>query len=94
MKKRNADEYEEEEKPPPRKMIKTVRGQQRKYQFLKSVKSLDELDHIRFKVFSKINGSKLFFIGNGFFCQLYTLTWSLFVNSVKMSLDPTFISGD
>jgi hypothetical protein len=60
MKKRNGDENEDEEPPPPRKMIKTVRGQERKYQFLMTVKSLDELDHIRFEVFCKINRSKLF----------------------------------
>jgi hypothetical protein len=50
MKKPNTDEDEDEEQP-PRKMIKTVRGQQRKYQFLKTVKSMDELDQIRFEVF-------------------------------------------
>jgi hypothetical protein len=58
MKKQNADE--DEEQPPPRKMIKIVKGQERKYQFLKTVKSVNELNHIRFEVFWKINGRKLF----------------------------------
>jgi hypothetical protein len=69
MKKRNADEDENEEQQPPRRMIKIVRGQERKYQFLKTVKSVDELDHIRYEVFWKINGSKLFVENANFYWQ-------------------------
>jgi hypothetical protein len=37
----------------PRKITKNVRGQNRKYVYVKSVKSLDELDKFRFKVIIK-----------------------------------------
>jgi hypothetical protein len=44
-------EEEEEQEPPPRKMSRRVKGGQiRKYYFLETVKSLEEMDKIRFKV--------------------------------------------
>jgi hypothetical protein len=63
MKRRNsADEdeeeaQEEEKEQPPRKMTRNIRGQIREYHFLKTVKSVDELDKLRFKV-TKILGTK------------------------------------
>jgi hypothetical protein len=59
MKRRNiavADEEEEEEGPQgevqqlPRNITENVRGEIRKYDFLKTVKSFEELDKFRFKV--------------------------------------------
>jgi hypothetical protein len=44
-----ADENEEEEGP-PKIMTKNVRGQIRKYYFLKTVQSLEELDKLTFEV--------------------------------------------
>jgi hypothetical protein len=45
------DEAEkQQQKQPPRKVTKKVKGQIRDYNFLKSVKSLEELDNFRFKV--------------------------------------------
>jgi hypothetical protein len=38
---------------PPRKITKNVRGQIRKYVYVKSVKSMEELDKFRFKVIAK-----------------------------------------
>jgi hypothetical protein len=60
--KRNADEEEEgiqqQQQPrpqqygegPPKKLTKKIGGKIRKYDFLKTVKSMDELDKFRFKV--------------------------------------------
>jgi hypothetical protein len=47
------DKDEKEEVPqkhPPKKMAYKIRGQMREYHFLKTVKSMDELDKFRFKV--------------------------------------------
>jgi hypothetical protein len=63
------DAQEEEEKhqqtnklqQPPRKMIKTFRGQKRDYYYLTTVKSLEQLDKFRFKVECKKRG--FFLIG-------------------------------
>jgi hypothetical protein len=49
------EQDEQEQKQPPRKVTKNINGQKRDYNFLKSVKSLEELDNIRFKVIQKIN---------------------------------------
>jgi hypothetical protein len=98
MNRQNADE-DEDEKQPPRKMIKTVRGQERKYQFLKTVKSVDELDHIRFEVLENIWEQIICrkmqsFIGNGFFDQYIYLGSFSFSESGKMTLDPKRIYED
>jgi hypothetical protein len=41
---------EEELQEPPRKMTKIIRGKKKKYLFLKTLKSMEELDKFRFKV--------------------------------------------
>jgi hypothetical protein len=41
---------EKEEKHPPMKMTKNVQGQIRDYYYVKTVKSIDELDKFQFKV--------------------------------------------
>jgi hypothetical protein len=58
MKRRNTavPDEEEEEGPqeevqqPPREITKNVKGDIRKYNFLKTVKSMEELDKFRFQV--------------------------------------------
>jgi hypothetical protein len=51
----DADEDEEErQQQPPSKMTKNNKGQIREYNFLKTVKSIDELDECRFKVMQNI----------------------------------------
>jgi hypothetical protein len=56
MKRKNVNDMDEEEEQqqqqgqPPRKITKNHRGQIRKYIFLKTVKSMEELDNLRFKV--------------------------------------------
>jgi hypothetical protein len=47
------DSEEQQQKQPPRKMTKKINGRIREYKFLKSVKSVDELDNFRFKVIQK-----------------------------------------
>jgi hypothetical protein len=44
------EEGDDAEKQPPRKITKNIKGQKRDYIFLKTVKSVAELDNIRFKV--------------------------------------------
>jgi hypothetical protein len=41
------------QKQPPRKLTRNRGGQKREYVFLKSVKSVEQLDKIRFKVIKK-----------------------------------------
>jgi hypothetical protein len=54
MKRRNTADGNKEEVPqeeqPPRKMSRTVKGQIKEYYFLKTVKSIEEMNEIRFKV--------------------------------------------
>jgi hypothetical protein len=54
------DETEEEEEPnevpqkhPPKTKTYNIKGQKREYHFLKTVKSMEELDKFRFKVMHK-----------------------------------------
>jgi cytoplasmic iron level regulating protein YaaA (DUF328/UPF0246 family) len=49
-KKTNDDDDNEGQRKPPSKMTKNCRGQIRQYYYLKDVKSMDELDKLRFKV--------------------------------------------
>jgi hypothetical protein len=44
------DEDEHEAEEPPRKIRRDVRGQENKYFYLKTVKTVRELDKFRFKV--------------------------------------------
>jgi hypothetical protein len=56
LKKRNDEEEQQQQstsnepQQPPRKITQFVDGQQREYHFMKTVKSLEELDKIRFQV--------------------------------------------
>jgi hypothetical protein len=45
---------------PPRKMTKNARGQLREYYYLKTLKSVEELDKFRFKVIPQINEIKIY----------------------------------
>jgi hypothetical protein len=51
---RNADGGEDDKVPqqqqPPKKISKNINGRIKKYNFLKTVKSLEELDNFRLKV--------------------------------------------
>jgi hypothetical protein len=51
----NADAEEQQQKQPPRKMTKNINGQNRDYNFVKTVKSVEELDNFRFKVIQQRN---------------------------------------
>jgi hypothetical protein len=44
------EEEERQEQQPPRNITKNIHGQIRKYSFLNTVKSLEELDNLRLKV--------------------------------------------
>jgi hypothetical protein len=44
------DDTEEKQKKPPKKVTKNSRGQLRDYNFLKTVKSVEEVDNFRFEV--------------------------------------------
>jgi ribosomal protein S28E/S33 len=46
----NIVDESEDEVEPQREITKNVKGQIRKYDFLKTVQSLEELDQLRFKV--------------------------------------------
>jgi hypothetical protein len=47
------DNEKEEEQQPPRKITRSIRGRQKKYHYLDTVKSVEELDKLRLKVISK-----------------------------------------
>jgi hypothetical protein len=49
----NDDDDNEGRQKPPSKMTKNCRGQIRQYYYMKTVKSMDELDKLRFKVIQK-----------------------------------------
>jgi hypothetical protein len=44
------NENEEEEDEPPRNIVKNIMGQKREYHLLQTVKTLEEVDNIRFEV--------------------------------------------
>jgi hypothetical protein len=50
------------QKQPPRKLTQIINGQQRRYHYLKTVKSLDELDKFRFKVIYYTQDRIIFYI--------------------------------
>jgi hypothetical protein len=49
----NGDEEEYTQLEPPRNITKNIKGDLRKYHFLKTVKSLEEMDKLRFEVKKK-----------------------------------------
>jgi hypothetical protein len=49
------EEEEQLQEEPAKKKTRNVRGQIRKYYFMKSVKSMEELDKFRFKVMLEKN---------------------------------------
>jgi hypothetical protein len=52
MMKQNAADYADHdgEEGPPRKIITNCKGKKRKYVYVKSVKSMEQVDEFRFKV--------------------------------------------
>jgi hypothetical protein len=56
MKRKNTDEEEptsNDEPQPPSKITPIINGQQREYHYMTTVKSLDELNTVRFQVTEK-----------------------------------------
>jgi hypothetical protein len=49
----NAGKQQQKQSWPPKKMTKNIKGDQRDYNFLQTVKSVDELNNFRFKVIYK-----------------------------------------
>jgi hypothetical protein len=56
------DVNEEQPRQPPNEITKIIMGQTRKYHYLESVKSIEELDKLRFKVITNQKQIKLIVI--------------------------------